>query len=243
VRGGRRPGRPPARAQRARSSALLAVCRANLTDARCPRVMYPRMRGFTLVISIACGGLREMQRIGPASSRDRLRNRHVSGATRDPKASRSRRTSAPSAARGCSRRMCCETSGRHARLDHVGIGAILDRQGDERGPHVVVPPVSPAERRKVLVALLHTRCISLRSAALHSARRTIDQAKCARFRDLSVVERIVSTVRLPPPTISARQRALRPAAAVRYHRLTASMNATRCGLRRCPQLIDGAHRQ
>jgi len=32
----------------------------------------------------------------------------------------------------------------------MGIGAVLERERGERGPHVVVPAVPPTERRKIL---------------------------------------------------------------------------------------------
>jgi hypothetical protein len=35
---------------------------------------------------------------------------------------------------------------RHARFEHVGIGAIVDRERDERGAHVVVATMPPAKR-------------------------------------------------------------------------------------------------
>jgi hypothetical protein len=35
---------------------------------------------------------------------------------------------------------------RHAGFEHVGIGAIIDRERDERGAHVVVATMPPAER-------------------------------------------------------------------------------------------------
>ena len=54
------------------------------------------------------------------------------------------------------------------------------------------------------------RCISLRSAALHGARGTIDKAKCAGFHDQSVVERIVSRIPLPPRRTPHRRRLRRP---------------------------------
>jgi hypothetical protein len=38
---------------------------------------------------------------------------------------------------------------RDAILEDLGVGAIFDRQRDERGACIVVPPVSPAERREV----------------------------------------------------------------------------------------------
>lgn len=69
---------------------------------------------------------------------------------------------------------------------------------------------APAQRRLKLSSdgirdgLQRFRCISLRSAALHGVRGTLDEAKCTGFHDRSVVERIVSGVRVPPPPLFSR---------------------------------------
>jgi hypothetical protein len=39
---------------------------------------------------------------------------------------------------------------RHARLEHVRVGTVLEGERDERGPHVVVPAMAEFERREVL---------------------------------------------------------------------------------------------
>jgi hypothetical protein len=41
---------------------------------------------------------------------------------------------------------------RYPGFDDQGIRAIFERERDERGPHVVVPSVAPAQRREILLA-------------------------------------------------------------------------------------------
>jgi hypothetical protein len=58
---------------------------------------------------------------------------------------------------------------RHARLDDVRIGAVVEHERDERGPHVVVTAVSPAERREIIIAPAAPRVV-VRSKRLAHAR-------------------------------------------------------------------------
>jgi hypothetical protein len=89
-----------------------------------------------------------MQRITPGSGRDRLLGRRVPAAAGDAKlrdlGARSLPLQAPIVAVERATRL---PRVRHAGFEHVGIRAIVDRERDERGAHVVVAPVPPAQRR------------------------------------------------------------------------------------------------
>jgi hypothetical protein len=94
-----------------------------------------------------------------------------------------------------------------ARYDNGGSGAarrdddglLIEQLFDPSHDAAQRPRVTarPSQRQRGLelgsdgirYGLQRFRCISLRSAALHCARRTIDYAKSARFRVWSVVER------------------------------------------------------
>jgi hypothetical protein len=88
-----------------------------------------------------------MQRITPGSSRDRLLGRRAPAAAGDAKLRDLGARPLPLQPAVVTVERVARLPGvRHAGFEHLGIGAIIDRQRDERGAHVVVATMPPTQQ-------------------------------------------------------------------------------------------------
>jgi hypothetical protein len=122
-----------------------------------------------------------MQRNTPGSSRDRLLGRRAPAAAGDPKLRDLGARPLPLQAPIVPIKRAARLPGvRHAGFEHVGIGAIIDRERDERGAHVVVG--ADAASRALVGRPSSNTCPSRRSRAPPALPRSLWRSRAIAVR-------------------------------------------------------------